>query len=87
VDEVIMSSSCCGVAGNFGFEAEHFEMSMKVAEHSIAPALAQDPGAPVLTDGFSCAMQVNQIDPLRGSSHLAQLMDPRTSTAKRKGTE
>jgi len=87
VAEVIVSSSCCGVAGNFGFEAEHFEMSMKVAEHSIAPALAQDPGAPVLTDGFSCAMQVNQIDPLRGSSHLAQLMDPRTSTAKRKGIE
>lgn len=87
VSEVTVSSSCCGVAGNFGFEAEHFELSMQVADHSIAPALAEDTDAPVLTDGFSCAMQVNQLDPLRGSSHLAQLMDPRTSAAKGKGSE
>ncbi|MFI5060625.1 MAG: FAD-binding and (Fe-S)-binding domain-containing protein, partial [Actinomycetales bacterium] len=66
VGEVSVSSSCCGVAGNFGFEAEHFELSMKVAEHSIVPALAEGRGAPVLTDGFSCAMQVNQLDPRRG---------------------
>lgn len=76
VSEVAVSSSCCGVAGNFGFEAEHFDVSMKVAEHSIRPALDSAADAPVLTDGFSCAMQVNQIDPLRGSSHLASLMDP-----------
>jgi FAD/FMN-containing dehydrogenase/Fe-S oxidoreductase len=87
VAEVFVSSSCCGVAGNFGFEADHFELSMKVADHSIAPALAAGAGAPVLTDGFSCAMQVNQIDPLRGSSHLAQIMDPRPSTSKRKAPE
>ena len=77
VADVVESSSCCGVAGNFGFEAEHFDMSMKVAEHSIIPALeVAAPDAPVLTDGFSCAMQVGQIDASRGSSHLATLMDP-----------
>lgn len=77
VGHVVESSSCCGVAGNFGFEAEHFGMSMKVAAHSIAPALAEGgPGAVVLTDGFSCAMQVSQLDAMRGSSHLALMLDP-----------
>ena len=77
VSDVVESSSCCGVAGNFGFEAEHFDMSMKVAEHSIAHALgvgADD--ALVLTDGFSCAMQVSQVDQQRSSKHLAIALDP-----------
>ncbi|MFZ3572198.1 FAD-binding and (Fe-S)-binding domain-containing protein [Streptomyces sp. BH097] len=76
VPDITVSSSCCGVAGNFGFEAEHFDVSMKVAEHSIRPALDTANDASVLTDGFSCAMQVRQIDPLRDSTHLASLMDP-----------
>jgi Fe-S oxidoreductase len=80
IDRVVESSSCCGVAGNFGFERDHYETSMRVAEHSIAPALAAaDPDAPVLTDGFSCTMQVNQLEPGRGSRHLAQLLDPASS--------
>lgn len=77
VSRLVESSSCCGVAGNFGFEAEHFDMSMKVAEHSVIPALAKgDPDALVLTDGFSCAMQVSQIDAGRSSKHLAVALDP-----------
>lgn len=77
VPNIVESSSCCGVAGNFGFEAEHFDMSMKVAGHSVIPALAQaDTGALVLTDGFSCAMQVSQINPERSSKHLAVVLDP-----------
>ncbi|MDR6685419.1 FAD/FMN-containing dehydrogenase/Fe-S oxidoreductase [Arthrobacter sp. 1088] len=75
VPNLVESSSCCGVAGNFGFEAEHFDMSMKVAEHSIVPALDCGEGL-VLTDGFSCAMQVSQIDPERFSKHLAIALDP-----------
>jgi Fe-S oxidoreductase len=77
VPKLVESSSCCGVAGNFGFEAEHFEMSMKVAEHSVIPALAKgDADALVLTDGFSCAMQVSQVVPERSSKHLAIALDP-----------
>lgn len=76
VPEISESSSCCGVAGNFGFEAEHFDLSMKVAEHSIMPAIeAGGEDALILTDGFSCAMQVSQIEPLRGSEHLAIALD------------
>ncbi|WP_282826021.1 FAD-binding and (Fe-S)-binding domain-containing protein [Gulosibacter sediminis] len=77
VADVSESSSCCGVAGNFGFEAEHFDVSMQVAEHSIIPALERGgKDTLVLTDGFSCTMQVSQIDPERETEHLAIAMDP-----------
>ncbi|WP_251364435.1 MULTISPECIES: FAD-binding and (Fe-S)-binding domain-containing protein [unclassified Leucobacter] len=77
VPQIVESSSCCGVAGNFGFESEHFDMSMQVAEHSLVPALSQAPeGAIVLTDGFSCTMQVSQINPDLSGQHLALALDP-----------
>ena len=72
---------CCGVAGNFGFEAEHYEVSVKVAEQALIPAIegsASD--APVLTDGFSCAMQVDHVAPGRRALHLAEMLDPRPSS-------
>ena len=76
VPTVTESSSCCGVAGNFGFESDHFDMSMRVAEQSIAPALeSADPQALVLTDGFSCALQVSQLDRRRVGTHLAVALD------------
>lgn len=77
VERLAVSSSCCGVAGNFGFESEHFDMSMRVAQHSIVPALAlSGPDSVVLADGFSCSMQVTQVDPSRRAEHLATLLDP-----------
>ncbi|SDI55028.1 FAD/FMN-containing dehydrogenase [Arthrobacter cupressi] len=80
VPTIVESSSCCGVAGNFGFEAEHFDVSMKVAEHSIIPALGGGGReALVLTDGFSCAMQVSQVDAQRESQHLAIALDPEST--------
>jgi Fe-S oxidoreductase len=65
------------VAGNFGFEREHYEVSMQVAGHALAPALrGSGPDAVVLTDGFSCSLQVRQLQPDRAGRHLAQLLDP-----------
>ena len=82
VAEVSESNGCCGVAGNFGFEAEHHEVSMNIAETSLAPALrAAAPDAVVLTDGFSCAMQVNQLDPTARGTHVAEILDPGISTS------
>jgi FAD/FMN-containing dehydrogenase/Fe-S oxidoreductase len=78
VGAVREATGCCGVAGNFGFERDHYAVSMKVAEQALAPALRSTPeSAVVLTDGFSCHMQVGQLDPGRRSIHLAQLLDPR----------
>lgn len=77
VSSVVDATGCCGAAGNFGFEKEHYGVSMQVAEQALAPAL-RSTGAEsmVLTDGFSCAMQVKQLDNARPGSHLAQLLDP-----------
>ncbi|WP_051478856.1 FAD-binding and (Fe-S)-binding domain-containing protein [Arthrobacter sp. H5] len=80
VGSVNEATGCCGVAGNFGFEAAHYDVSMAVAEQALAPALSKTPReTPVLTDGFSCQMQVKQLDPARPSLHLAELLDPGTS--------
>ena len=53
---------CCGLAGNFGVEQGHYEVSVAVAEHDLLPAvraaLARDPRAVVLADGFSCRTQL-----------------------------
>lgn len=80
VANVNEATGCCGVAGNFGFEANHYDISMKVAEQALVPALAKTAAdAPVLADGFSCAMQVKQLEPDRKSLHLAELLDPQTT--------
>ena len=77
--EVTTADGCCGVAGNFGFEKGHYEVSVAVAEHALAPALRAAPETPVITDGFSCAMSVDHLtatDPLINAhgQHLAELL-------------
>jgi Fe-S oxidoreductase len=79
ITDIREATGCCGVAGNFGFERQHFDVSMAVAELALAPALRADPTAVVLTDGFSCHMQARQLtgNPApSASSHLAQILDP-----------
>ncbi len=56
VDQV---GGCCGLAGNFGMEKGHYEVSVAVAEQQLSPCAAQaEPETPVLADGFSCRTQV-----------------------------
>jgi len=70
------ATGCCGVAGNFGFEPDHFDISMQVAEQALIPALRHTlPDTPVLADGFSCQMQIMQLDVERTTLHLAELLD------------
>lgn len=64
---------CCGLAGNFGMEAGHHEVSVAVAESALLPALRAAPDAVVLADGFSCRTQVEQLAG-RPSLHLAELL-------------
>jgi Fe-S oxidoreductase len=52
-------SSCCGMAGSFGYEAEHFEMSMQMAEASLLPSVrAAQPNTLIVADGTSCRHQI-----------------------------
>ncbi|MFI7589902.1 FAD-binding and (Fe-S)-binding domain-containing protein [Spongisporangium articulatum] len=64
---------CCGLAGNFGVERGHYEVSVKVAEQNLLPALDAAPDALVLADGFSCRTQVADLRGRR-AVHLAQLL-------------
>ena len=54
----IIESSCCGMAGSFGYEAGHHEVSMRMAEASLLPAVRAAPQAIVVADGTSCRHQI-----------------------------
>ena len=65
---------CCGLAGNFGVERGHHEVSQAVAETALLPAVrAAQPDAVILADGFSCRTQLEQFSDRQGM-HLAQLL-------------
>jgi FAD/FMN-containing dehydrogenase len=66
-------AGCCGLAGNFGMEKGHYEVSVAVAETHLLPAVRGNPDAVVLADGMSCRVQ---LDDLAGVTalHLAELL-------------
>ena len=58
-DVSLIESSCCGMAGAFGYEAKNFDVSMAMAEISLAPAVRSAPtGAVIVADGTSCRHQI-----------------------------
>ncbi len=76
-----LESGCCGLAGNFGFEKGHLDVSRACAESVLLPALRDaDPDAVVLADGFSCRTQIHELDSGgREAVHLAELLDARAA--------
>lgn len=69
-----LSGGCCGLAGNFGFEPGHHEVSVACAQERLLPSLrAAPPDAAVLADGFSCRTQIAQLGGVR-ARHLAELL-------------
>ncbi|MFC9504294.1 FAD-binding and (Fe-S)-binding domain-containing protein [Streptomyces sp. NPDC057002] len=78
VRKVDEAEGCCGLAGNFGFEAEHYDTSIAVADLALKPRLDELDGRPVVADGFSCATQIDHLAGDRGirALHLAELLDP-----------
>ena len=54
----LVESSCCGMAGSFGYEREHFDISIKMAELKLLPALREDPNTIVIAGGTSCRHQI-----------------------------
>ncbi|HEY9244654.1 MAG TPA: FAD-binding and (Fe-S)-binding domain-containing protein [Streptosporangiaceae bacterium] len=74
-------AGCCGLAGNFGMERGHYEVSVAVAGNALLPALrTAPPGAVYLADGFSCRTQAEQLAGVRGV-HLAELLASRLPAA------
>jgi Fe-S oxidoreductase len=73
-DARLLDSGCCGMAGAFGFEREHYEISQALAEKTLLPAVrAAAPAVLVLADGFSCREQIAQ-GTGRRAQHLAEAL-------------
>ncbi|MEV6011919.1 FAD-binding and (Fe-S)-binding domain-containing protein [Streptomyces sp. NPDC051976] len=70
-----LTGGCCGLAGNFGFEAGHYDVSVACAEEALLPALrAAAPQSAVLADGFSCRTQIAHLSPTTRARHLAEVL-------------
>jgi len=70
-----IESSCCGMAGSFGYEAEHYEVSMKMAEAGLLPAVRNaSPGALIVADGTSCRQQIAH-GARREALHVARVLE------------
>ncbi len=77
---------CCGLAGNFGVEQGHYEVSIAIAEHQLLPAVREAPhGAVILADGFSCRTQLADLSD-RAGIHLAQLLAERLGSRRRESS-
>jgi FAD/FMN-containing dehydrogenase/Fe-S oxidoreductase len=73
----LIESSCCGMAGSFGYEAEHHAVSMQMAELSLLPTIRQQTDAVVVADGTSCRHQIKdgaQRDAVHAAVLLAALL-------------
>ncbi len=75
----LIESGCCGMAGPFGFEAEKFEVSKKIAAADLLPAVAKAaPGTLIVSDGFSCREQIDQL----GHKHAVHFAEALAQTRK-----
>ncbi|WP_067805693.1 FAD-binding and (Fe-S)-binding domain-containing protein [Nocardia beijingensis] len=74
-DVDVLDAGCCGLAGNFGFERGHYDVSVACAEDGLLPAIRQRAaGTEVLADGFSCRTQIRHLAPDARPRHSAELL-------------
>ncbi|MBI3913083.1 MAG: anaerobic glycerol-3-phosphate dehydrogenase subunit C [Chloroflexi bacterium] len=68
-----IDSGCCGMAGSFGFEKEHYEISQAIGERRLFPQIRQEPQAEIVTAGVSCRQQIAHATGRR-ARHLAEVL-------------
>jgi FAD/FMN-containing dehydrogenase/Fe-S oxidoreductase len=82
IDYKVLDASCCGMAGSFGYEVEHYELSRACAERVLAPAVRESASdSLVLAPGFSCRRQIEHFTgrhALHPVAFLAGLLPPRS---------
>jgi Fe-S oxidoreductase len=61
LDVTVLDTGCCGMAGSFGYEAEHFDVSATIAGLDLLPALANAPEAVIAATGTSCRHQIHDL--------------------------
>ena len=74
----LLDSGCCGMAGPFGFEKEKFDLSQKLANRVLLPAVRNNAKAIIVSDGFSCCEQITQ----NTDAHPKHLAEVLAQTAK-----
>ena len=74
IDFKEIDSGCCGMAGSFGYEAKHFDISKKMANRVLVPSIQNHPLAMVIANGFSCRHQISDFAQ-RESVHIAEAFD------------
>jgi Fe-S oxidoreductase len=87
LDVQMIESSCCGMAGGFGYEAEHHAISVRMAELSLLPAVRAAPDALIIADGTSCRHQIRDgtgRHALHAACVLAHALDAGSPAARRK---
>jgi FAD/FMN-containing dehydrogenase/Fe-S oxidoreductase len=70
----LIETSCCGMAGSFGYDADHYDISMQMAELNLLPAVRGKPDAIIVADGTSCRHQIAH-GAGRAARHIAVLLD------------
>jgi Fe-S oxidoreductase len=71
----LIESSCCGMAGAFGYEKAHYDISMRMAERSLLPAVrSAPPEALIVADGTSCRHQIAD-GTGRPATHVARVLE------------
>lgn len=74
-----VDSGCCGMAGSFGYEAEHYDLSRKIAERRLMPAVRDaKEGTVVVANGFSCRHQVKDFAEKK-ALHVVEALDAAVS--------
>src|SRR5204863_8402570 len=74
LDFEVLDSGCCGMAGTFGFEKDHYDVSIACGERMLLPKVRRTPGDTlIITDGFSCREQIRQTTERR-AFHSAQVV-------------
>ena len=76
-----VQTSCCGMAGSFGYEAEHYDASMKMAELALLPAVRNAPDAVLVADGTSCRAQIAHGSG-RPALHVARFLESALSVRR-----
>ncbi|MCI0443553.1 FAD-binding oxidoreductase [bacterium] len=74
LDYQILDSGCCGMAGSFGFEKNHYQISVDIGDLVLLPAIRKaSADEMIIADGFSCREQISQLTD-RKAVHLADLL-------------
>ena len=75
LDAEILDAGCCGMAGSFGFERDHYPVSVAVGERALLPRVrAADGDTLIMADGFSCREQIAELTGRR-ALHLAEVLE------------